>query len=125
MTDMREKQLCDVVELLDSSINLLRKKGNDYSHGDLFSNFRFTGMVLDEAINAGLRGGDLAFVALIATKLGRIFTLIGGECVPNNESVVDTHKDMQNYIALWGVYHSNMSLLSDKYTENNGENICD
>ena len=50
-----------------------RKKNSDYAvYANPFSNFDFTGMILDEAVSEGIRGPDLSFVALITTKPARI-----------------------------------------------------
>lgn len=89
--------------LLARGSDLLDAKAHDYaSEGDALSNFRFTGMVLDAAVEAGVRGPDLAFVALLATKTARMIALRGKGEAARNEAITDTCVDMANYAALWG-----------------------
>lgn len=91
---------------LRRAIEILEAKGHDYaSDADAFSNFRFTGLVLDFAVTHGLRGPHLAFLALIATKLARAIELLGAGKVPENETLADTlGHDIPNYSALWTAY---------------------
>lgn len=92
-----------VVELLERGIAILDAKRHDYANDDdFFSNFRFTGMCLDFAIDAGLRGPDLAFLALITTKLARMIALRGGNKDAKNEPISNTCVDGSDYFALWG-----------------------
>ena len=98
-----ETQHYIVTGILRKGISILAKKRHDYATTeDAFSNFRFTGMCLDFAIGAGLRGPSLAFLALITTKLARLISLLGKEEEAENEALVDTFVDLANYAALWG-----------------------
>jgi hypothetical protein len=89
--------------LLARGFELLDAKAHDYAQaGDALSNFRFTGMVLDAAVVAGVHGADLAFLALLATKIARMIALRGKGVAAKNETITDTCVDMANYAALWG-----------------------
>jgi len=110
----QEAQRRVVLGLLQNSMKILEAKNQDYSaDDDAFSNFRFTGLCLDYAIQMGVGGPHLAFLALIATKLARLFALVGGGKVPRNEAIEDTCVDLANYAALWGGF-----LLAGKETHN-------
>ena len=80
-------------------------KNADYAKQEQnpFSNFDFTAMFLDWAIEQGVRGFDLSFLALIATKLARIINLrsSGAEPAVIDEAITDTLADMGNYCFLW------------------------
>ncbi len=92
------------VEMLGDMEALLNRKAGDYAtEEDTLSNFRFTGGVLAAAIRMGVQGTDLAFLALISTKLARLMVLLGKSGPPNNESVRDTFVDLANYVVLWSV----------------------
>jgi len=97
-----EEQRQYAIRTITEGANLMRKRGHDYaSDDDAFSNFRFTGMALDRAIRAGCRGFDLAFIALLSTKLARMIELRGSGKAPWSEGIRDTAQDMANYAALW------------------------
>lgn len=90
--------------LLARGSELLEAKAHDYTpdeHDDALWNFRFTGAVLDLAVEAGVRGPDLAFVALLATKMARMIALRGKRKAARNEPIAETCMDSANYYALW------------------------
>jgi len=92
-----------VISLLYKARQLFVKKNKDYaSDENAFSNFEFTGMVLDWAIKYGVCGADLAFIALLSTKMARMIELRGSDKIPQNESIEDTCVDQAVYSALWG-----------------------
>jgi len=94
-----------VIGLLKRGISILKAKTEDYSSpDDAFSNFRFTGMVLDFAVKAGVQGHNLSFLALISTKLARLIEVLGSGKQTRNEAIEDTCIDGANYFALWGGY---------------------
>lgn len=105
---MQEEQILVAKELLQKGLSILDGKSHDYSQKrNAFSNFEFTGMVLDFAEIAGVEGADLAFLSLISTKLARMIALRGRaseNAQPKNETLVDTCIDIANYAALWGAY---------------------
>jgi len=92
-----------VISLLYKARQLFVKKNKDYaSDENAFSNFEFTGMVLDWAIKYGVCGADLAFIALLSTKMARMIELRGSGKDPENEPIEDTCIDQAVYSALWG-----------------------
>jgi len=100
VSDMQRQK---VREILERGMELLDAKGHDYAGDDsAFINFTFTGLALDYATSRGLKGEDLAFLALIATKIARMIELRGTGKEPKNESIEDTCMDLANYAALWG-----------------------
>ena len=105
---MQEEQILVAKELLQKGLSILDGKSHDYSQkGNAFSNFEFTGMILDFAELAGVEGTDLAFISLVSTKLARMIALRGRaseNAQPKNETLVDTCIDIANYAALWGAY---------------------
>ena len=105
MTTRQEAQRAVVTGLLKKGIEILETKNQDYAvQQDGFSNFNFTGMVLDCAVEMGVVGTHLAFIALIATKMARMMSLLGEGKKAKNETITDTCVDMANYAALWGGY---------------------
>lgn len=96
-----ERQRAIIAELQERARSILTARSHDYAHDDdLFSNFRFSGGILDEAIRAGVRGADLSFLCLICTKLARLIELCGGK-EPKSEAIADTALDLSNYALLW------------------------
>lgn len=86
--------------LFQQAQEIIVRKGHDYAADDnLFSNFEFTGYVLDIAVRRGIRGRDLSCLCLMMTKIARLLELLGGK-EPNNESIEDTALDLANYAIL-------------------------
>ena len=108
--DMQEKTLQD---LLAGAKEIMDKKGKDYStDADRFSNFEFSGDILDTAIRSGLRGPNLAFLTLISTKMARLIELLGTGKRPNNEAIEDTFVDAGVYFFLWAAWYNSQGLLT-------------
>lgn len=100
MTELERAQ-----RVLEEAHAILETKGQDYAaEGDFFGNFEFTGMLLDHAIEQGMQGADLAFLALLATKLERVIVLRTSGRAPNHEALRDTFRDSAGYNALWASY---------------------
>ncbi|MDD5218993.1 MAG: hypothetical protein PHV11_00295 [Candidatus Bipolaricaulis sp.] len=90
---------------------ILTKKGNDYStKDDRFSNFNFSALIIDTAVENQVAGPPLAFLSLISTKLARLIELCGSGKVPQNEAIEDTLLDLANYALLWGAWHVSQQL---------------
>ncbi len=115
-----ERQLERAVSTIHEGAKLLHSRGHDYaSDSDAFSNFRFTGMVLDSAVRAGCHGFDLAFIALLATKLARMIELRGADKEPRGEAIRDTAQDMANYAVLWeACIHGQQTTIKQRREEN-------
>lgn len=87
--------------LEDMKKTLVLKAGDYAVPQDNLSNFRFSGYILDRAMEQGVGGMDLSFLALISTKLARLVVLLGSGKKPNNEAVADSAMDLANYAVLW------------------------
>lgn len=85
-------------EFFDSCLEILTKKANDYAnYDDCFSNFKLI------SATSGLSVEDVMKVFL-GVKLARLKELLGTGKDIQNESVVDTLKDMSNYACLTAMY---------------------
>jgi hypothetical protein len=91
-------------------------KNNDYAQdGNPFSNF-------EEAAEfaKGFTGVDAVFAVLIGIKAARLRELTRSGKTPNNESVVDTRKDLAMYAALWAAYSLPFSYDDSRLWHNGG-----
>ena len=92
----------------DNTIAVMRdimfKKGNDYAGQDRLSNFKHGGAIC--GISA-----EQHCLALIATKVARLGSLLSSGKTPNNESINDSCIDLANYALLLDM------ILSDKSVE--------
>ena len=68
-------------------------KGDDYAGQDRLDNFKRAGAI------TGI-GAPMQCLSLIATKVARLSSLIGGNKDPRNESVDDSILDLTNYSVL-------------------------
>ena len=102
VTTKAEVQTQVVKALHDRAMAIMLTKRHDYAEeGDIFSNFRFAGYVLDWAVKRGVRGRYLDALALIATKIARLVEMLGGK-EPMNEAIEDTCVDLANYALILG-----------------------
>lgn len=114
MTSKYELQEAVLQDLLAGMKEIMDRKGHDYSTStDRFSNFEFSGMLASIAADNGLRGPDLAFIQLIATKMARIIELRGHGKVAKNEPIVDTLVDAANYFLLWAAWWKSKGLIEE------------
>lgn len=85
------------MEIFDANIeklrNILNTKGADYNNGDVLSNFKLAGAVINQK-------AEMNCLSLISTKLARLGNLLNGNKEPKNESVEDTILDMINYLLI-------------------------
>ena len=103
--DKREKQDSTLHALMNQAFEILDAKAHDYAKDDdRLSNFKFVGMVLDWAVNSGVRGADLSYLALISVKLARLIELRGHDKETKNEAITDSCVDGANYFLLWGTH---------------------
>lgn len=79
-----------IINLNKELSNVLLKKGNDYANEDRLSNFKLSGELVQSSAKE-------ACLTLIATKVGRLGSLIKCNKTPNNESISDSIKDLINY----------------------------
>lgn len=80
-------------EMVDTMKSTMFSKGNDYANEDRLSNFKLAGAI------CGL-SAERHCLALIATKVARLGTLIGDGKIPNNEGIEDSVLDLANYSIL-------------------------
>lgn len=102
--------------LLDEIRILHDKKSHDYAtDSNVFSNFEESAQVAGVTV-------EQAFLVLIGTKLSRLKQLLTSGKAPNNESVVDSYKDLTNYCAILTSYsmkkseQGKLEKLNDKCT---------
>ena len=88
------------IDHFDAFVETMRetmlKKGNDYAQekgDDRLSNFKFAGQI------CGITPMQQC-LALVATKVARLGTLLSKEGSPNNESIQDSVLDLANYAVL-------------------------
>lgn len=93
---------CYITKILRQMEEVLERKRHDYADdNNRYSNFEFTGRILDEAVEAGVRGANLSFLSLLTTKLARIIELVGHNKKAENEALEDSLMDGANYLILW------------------------
>jgi len=91
-------------ELLNEMLATQNTKGHDYARPDNpFSNFEFAAKLVSD-FTAPV---DRVFASIIGIKIARLIELQHKDAV--NESVLDTHKDLTIYCALWWWYHESKS----------------
>jgi hypothetical protein len=93
----------EFLQLLEEIKILHEKKNDDYTTNGTFENFERMA-----EISSWFRNEiDKSFANLVAVKLARLGSLLGRNKVPNNESIIDSFKDITTYCALWAAYHIN------------------
>lgn len=85
-----ETQKAHFARMVHTMNKVMFSKGNDYANEDRLSNFKLGGAI------CGLTA-EQHCLALIATKVARLGTLLSGNKEPNHESVSDSIMDMCNY----------------------------
>lgn len=102
MKEKEPKGILEFMALLEEMRAIHIRKNQDYAAPDKqFENFTRSA----ELITWFNRAEDIAFVALIGTKLARLSTLLNSGSEPNNESIEDTFLDLTTYCGLWAAYH--------------------
>lgn len=92
---MKQSELKSIFEAkLKEMMQTMEGKNDDYAGQDALSNFK------ESAEFAGITPEQSA-LALIGTKISRIKNLIGKSSDPNNESILDSFKDLRNYTILY------------------------
>ena len=91
-------QKLSIDQIFEKCMTVTMSKRHDYTSGtDAHENFKHS----TELISWFYNDNDTAYVALIATKLTRLASLLNENKTPNNESIQDTFIDLINYCALW------------------------
>ena len=86
------------LKLLDEMKEIHNKKNDDYAENDPYDNFTFAARLAERFDDPV----DKVFVTLIGIKLCRLAVLTRkGKGAPNNESILDTRRDLAVYAAIW------------------------
>lgn len=82
-----------VDNICDEMIRTMKSKGDDYAGSDRLANFKVAGEL------AGITAAQQC-LSLIAVKVARLGTLLKSGTAPNNESILDSMKDLTVYTVL-------------------------
>jgi hypothetical protein len=85
-------------ELLEAAMLIMEGKREDYTTLGTHENFERC----EDLVGWFKHDVDKVYVTLIGVKLARLATLLSKTGEPNNESILDSFKDLINYCALWG-----------------------
>lgn len=92
-------------EILNKMREIHARKNHDYAQdNDPFSNFKRAALI-SEWFNDPV---DKVFVTMIGIKLARLAELHNGK-EAKNESVNDSHLDLEVYATLWDAYHQTLN----------------
>jgi hypothetical protein len=91
---------------------LHEKKNNDYTTSGLYENFERMSQISSWFVTEI----DKTFATMAAVKLARLASLLGRKKVVNNESVLDTFRDLTTYCGLWTAYYTDMIPCDNTYT---------
>jgi len=88
------------IEALDFDLmKVLKSKGKDYADVDVLSNFKIVSKIVKlSKIDATLPEGYAMLMVIL--KIVRIWNLKEGGKTPENESLLDSYKDLINYCKL-------------------------
>lgn len=97
---MNKKEQLQIIKKLDKdTIDLIQKKGKDYSNEDVLSNFKqVSGAVKSLGIDVGTQEGYALMMCIL--KIARITNLKAKGTTPENESLLDSYNDLINYAKL-------------------------
>ena len=94
-----EEQIKHVVKLDSDLLDILKSKGKDYADSDVLSNFKIVSEIVKLAkIDATLPEGYSMLMVIL--KIVRIWNLKESGKTPENESLLDSYKDLINYCKL-------------------------
>ena len=94
-----EEQIKYVEKLDEDLLGILKSKGKDYADADVLSNFKIVSEIVKLAkINAELPEGYAMLMVIL--KIVRIWNLKESGKTPENESLLDSYKDLINYCKL-------------------------
>lgn len=94
-----EEQLKHIVKLDSDLLDIIESKSNDYADADVLSNFKIVSEIVKLAkINAELPEGYSMLMVIL--KIVRIWNLKESGKTPENESLLDSYKDLINYCKL-------------------------
>ena len=92
---MLQKSMVELFqEITKKELDILQKKSDDYSDKkDALSVFK-------NVANTIKVKPEIVALAFIGTKVERLSTLLNGQCMPKNEPLMDSIKDLRNYAFL-------------------------
>lgn len=94
-----EEQLKHIEKLDGDLLDILKSKGKDYADSDVLSNFKIVSEIVKLAkIDATLPEGYAMLMVIL--KIVRIWNLKTSGKTPENESLLDSYKDLINYCKL-------------------------
>ena len=94
-----EEQLKHVEELDSNLLEILKSKANDYADEDVLSNFKIVSEIVKLAKVDSTKPEGYAMLMVIL-KIVRIWNLKSEGKTPENESLLDSYKDLINYCKL-------------------------
>lgn len=96
--------------ILENISQVHDKKSDDYSSDGPYENFERAAEIakwFDDPV-------DKVFAVLIGVKLARLATLHNKKGQPNNESVLDSHVDLDTYAVIWHAYRKDQKVTKSK-----------
>ena len=94
-----EEQLKHIVKLDSDLLDIIESKSNDYADADVLSNFKIVSEIVKlSKINTELPEGYAMLMVIL--KIVRIWNLKTSGKPPENESLMDSYKDGNNYFKL-------------------------
>ena len=94
-----EEQIKHVENLDGDLLEILKSKANDYADADVLSNFKIVSEIVKLAKVDSTKPEGYAMLMVIL-KIVRIWNLKEGGKTPENESLLDSYKDLINYCKL-------------------------
>ena len=81
------------------TIDLIKTKGADYGNTDVLSNFKQVSEVC-KVLKIDTTTPEGYAIFMVVLKIARICNLKAGNKTPNNESLLDSYRDLTNYTKL-------------------------
>jgi len=94
-----EEQIKHVEKLDDDLLEILKSKGKDYADEDVLSNFKIVSEIVKLAKIDATKSEGYAML-MVVLKIVRIWNLKESDKTPENESLLDSYKDLINYCKL-------------------------
>lgn len=81
------------------TVDLIKTKGADYGNTDVLSNFKQVSEV-SKILKIDTTTPEGYAIFMVVLKIARICNLKADDKIPNNESLLDSYKDLTNYTKL-------------------------
>jgi len=96
----KEEQISRLNQLDKDTIELIKTKSEDYAKDiDVLSNFKIVSKLI-ELIGVDVTKPEGYAMLMVLLKIVRIWNLKSANKIPNNESLLDSYKDLINYAKL-------------------------